>query len=215
MSMAIKYAMKKKMAKGGDVKDDGSMTPGGVHRPVHGSSTKPEKTRGSGMSAAGEHVRSAHRLKNEPYEKHSYLKSQESAEKVAGSRTESAKNLHKEALGKLKSDKGDRTNLAEGGDVECMACKGGTCYEHGGMVDRIMRKRMSKGGEVANDTDMSADMEPNEFDDLVLDDDLEFHETGANSGDHLGNEEMDENDHDLISRIMRSRAKKDKMPRPA
>lgn len=109
-------------------------------------------------------------------------------------------------------DKADPVSgdYAKGGSVECMACKGGTCMEHGGMVDRIMAKRMAQGGEVM------ADEESNDFD--YLDQKGMAHDadyTGANSGDEHGNEEMDENDRDLISRIMRSRAKKDKMPRPA
>lgn len=105
---------------------------------------------------------------------------------------------------------------AKGGEVECGACKSGKCADHGGMVDRIMVKRMSKGGMVANDTtgDM-ADSKEAQYDDLVLRDDMGSSDTGANSGDELGNAEMDENDRDLISRIMRSRAKKDRLPRPA
>lgn len=83
------------------------------------------------------------------------------------------------------------------------------------MVDRIMKHRYSKGGQVANETGMSADFEPNQFDDLVKDDDLEFSDTGKNSGDEIGNEQEDEDRHDIVKRIMKSRAKKDKMPRPA
>lgn len=107
---------------------------------------------------------------------------------------------------------------AKGGDVECHACKGGMCYEHGGsvtgtgMVDNIMRKRMAKGGEV----EPMADFESDDFDYLdthPAPDDADY--TGANSGDHLGNERIEENDRDIVSRIMRSRHKKDKMPRPA
>lgn len=85
------------------------------------------------------------------------------------------------------------------------------------LVMRIMKKRYSMGGEVANDTGegQMADKMPNQFDDLVLDDSLENHDTGANSGDELGNSQEDEDRHDIISRIMKSRAKKDKNPRPA
>ncbi len=120
--------------------------------------------------------------------------------------------------------------MAKGGMAECLPCKDGSCdvhtapdkaasvsggYDKGGMVDRIMLK-MSKGGQVANDTmDNRADTKEAQFDDLVLRDDLESDYTGANSGDELGNAAMDENDRDLISRIMRSRAKKDRLPRPA
>ncbi len=118
---------------------------------------------------------------------------------------------------------------ARGGEV-CEACKGGECMAHGGvvgddldMISRIMRKRAEKyseGGRVANsdhgvDDEDLAGFSPNEFDDLTLRDDLEFSYTGENSGDHLGNEQEDEDRRDIISRIMRSRKLKDKMPRPA
>ncbi len=85
------------------------------------------------------------------------------------------------------------------------------------LVMRIMRKRYSKGGQVANegeDRDL-VDFDPNEFDDLALNDDLEFHDTGANSGDELGNEQEDEDRKDIVSRIMASRKKKDRLPSPA
>lgn len=113
----------------------------------------------------------------------------------------------------------NKKRMAGGGSVDagtCKACEGGQCMEHGGLVDRVMAKRMSKGGMVANDTtDNMADDKEAQYDDLVLRDDLDFSYTGENSGDELGNAEMDENDRDLINRIMRSRAKRDRMPRPA
>lgn len=86
------------------------------------------------------------------------------------------------------------------------------------MIGRIMNKRMvkmSEGGKVANKDEIVADLEPNEFDDLAKDDDLEFHDTGANSGDEVGDDQEDMDRRDVVSRIMRSRAKKDRMPRPA
>ncbi len=88
-------------------------------------------------------------------------------------------------------------------------------YAKGGMVDRIMAKRMSEGGKVSNEEDEDlADFDSNEFDDLVLDDDLEEHYTDENSGDELGDHQEDEDRKDMISRIMRSRAKKDRLPSP-
>lgn len=119
----------------------------------------------------------------------------------------------------------------------CEMCRGGEAMAEGGMVgeeeasgyqpfpdpeeageegivDRIM-KRFSKGGEVANDTPPIVDAEPAEYDDLVLDDGLEMSETGANSGDELGDEQEDEDRRDIVGRVMKSRAKKDKNPRPA
>lgn len=76
-------------------------------------------------------------------------------------------------------------------------------------------KHYSHGGKVANKDHDIADFEENEFDVLPKEDDLEFHYTGKNSGDELGNEELDEEEQDLVSRIMRSRSKKDRMPNPA
>ncbi len=102
-------------------------------------------------------------------------------------------------------------SYAKGG--ECHACKGGTCMEHGGLVDRVMRKRMSKGGMVANDTEPEADSESADFDYLAEHDDLAFHDTGANSGDRDGGRDDDEG-RDIVSRAMRSR-KKERLPRPA
>lgn len=86
----------------------------------------------------------------------------------------------------------------------------------GDMLDRIMRKHYSEGGMVANDDGVAeADKKPAEYDDLVLRDGLEGHDTEADSGDDLGNKAMGERDSDIISRIMRSMGKKDRMPRPA
>lgn len=109
----------------------------------------------------------------------------------------------------------------------CADCAAGSCMAHGGavkdagsgfsddMVSRIMKHRYSRGGQVANDSDPIVDAMPAEYDELVKDDDLEFHETGANSGDELGNEKEDEDDEDVVSKVMKSRKKKDRMPRPA
>lgn len=92
--------------------------------------------------------------------------------------------------------------------------------EDADMIARIMHKRKmySMGGQVANDVGVAeADKLPAEYDDLVLrDDDMEDADyTGANSGDEKGNAAMDERDSDVVSKIMSSRKKKDRMPRPA
>lgn len=147
MSMAMKYAMKKRMAKGGMMCADGGMI---------------EKEKESGYEA----------MPMVPEDKDDYAADMED----------------------------DRYMDSIDGDHD--------------LVDRIMR-RYSKGGMVANDTNMTADMEPTEFDDLVKDDGLEFNYTGANSGDELGDAQENDDRRDIVSRIMRSRAKKDRMPRPA
>ena len=86
------------------------------------------------------------------------------------------------------------------------------------MVGRIMKQRQqmySEGGRIANETDVdSAKKMPAQYDDLVLRDDLESSSDGANNGDMLGNEQEDEDRKDIVSRIMKSRAKKDKLPNP-
>lgn len=88
-----------------------------------------------------------------------------------------------------------------------------------GIVDRIMRQRArmySEGGKVANETEVdSADHMPAQYDDLVLDDDLEQHDTGANSGDGLDDAQENHDRNDIVARIMKSRAKRDRMPNPA
>lgn len=76
-------------------------------------------------------------------------------------------------------------------------------------------KYYSRGGKVSNRTPVAADFEPNQFDDLVLDDDMDFSYTGDNSGDEIGNEQEDEDRHDIVSRMMKSSRKKDRNPRPA
>ncbi len=100
--------------------------------------------------------------------------------------------------------------MAEGGiagsdpeaDKYDTAMDGDDMMADGGIVDRVMKARcMSKGGMVANDTSMeSPDAEDNQFDDLVLRDDLESSYTGENSGDEIGAD-----DADIVSRVMRSR----------
>lgn len=92
------------------------------------------------------------------------------------------------------------------------------------MIQKIMMGRMkgySKGGMVANEESGESTDEPtmakadgNEFDDLALRDDLEFDSTGANSGDELGDMAENHDREDIISRVMKSRSKKDRMAVP-
>lgn len=86
----------------------------------------------------------------------------------------------------------------------------------GDIISRAMKKcKYSKGGMVANETPITAGFKPNEFDDLALRDDIESSYTGENSGDDLGSMEEDDRRRDIVSRVMRSRMKKDRLPRPA
>ena len=89
-------------------------------------------------------------------------------------------------------------------------------------VGRIMagRKKYSKGGEVADggddDLEKLADSAPDNFDDLSLRDELDFHLDGDNSGDKLGNEQQEKDRSEAVARIMRQRAQKsNRNPRPA
>ena len=86
------------------------------------------------------------------------------------------------------------------------------------LVDRVMEKHFSKGGVVANDgeddLDEMADGRDNEFDVMPIEDELEDHETGANSGDELGDKEQDKDRHDPVMRAM-VKYKKQRNPRPA
>lgn len=111
-------------------------------------------------------------------------------------------------------DLNQRGNLSEGaGDMDSIHP----------LIKKIMMSRAqgySEGGRVANEDHGPMDsrlagFKQNEFDDLALRDDLEQHYTGANSGDELGNSQEDSDRRDIVSRIMKSRAKKDRMPRPA
>lgn len=70
------------------------------------------------------------------------------------------------------------------------------------MVSTIMERRK------AQSTPPIADEAPNEFDDLVLDDNLNSVNTGESSGDELGNSEEEDVDKDVVAKVMRSRRKK-------
>lgn len=87
----------------------------------------------------------------------------------------------------------------------------GINYAKGGCVDRIMAKRkaMAEGGVVANDTVKHDELD--QYDDLVLDDNLESHITGDQEMSTPG-EEMRRSD--MVARIMASRKKKDRLPNP-
>lgn len=99
------------------------------------------------------------------------------------------------------------------GSVEC--APDGGAMEDADMIARIMHKRKeySQGGMVANDVGVAeADKLPAEYDDLVLRDDLE---DTSGPGNEIGDETLDDEEADVVSKIMSSRKKKDRMPRPA
>jgi hypothetical protein len=140
-------------------------------------------------------------------------------EQKTKSHAQSAREEHEKVLAESRAMPDPKLKgLAEGGFVEDEMASG---YESmpaedsdDDLVMRIMKKRYSEGGKVANqDEEITGDM-PNEFDVLHLDDDLESSYDGANSGDELGNDQEDEDRKDIVSRIMKSRAKKDRLPNP-
>jgi len=202
-SLAIAYSMRrqakrKKMAEGGDTDDSGPTTAdlivrGAKFGPDAGPRPKPSATP-AGYAEGGEVVPG-------------HIEDQGIHEDELASgylaMPEDGVTMNHEAM--MEDDK--RLNqhgndeIAPGGDD---------------IVDRIMRKRYSEGGKVANATPITAGFRPNEFDDLVLRDGLESdYGDDDNSGDELGNEREDHDREDIVARIMRSRAKKDRLPRPA
>lgn len=107
-----------------------------------------------------------------------------------------------------------KNKYAAGGSV----MKGDACAEpdQDDMVSRIAAKRMSKGGQVAN-TDMGeledmADSKPNNFDYLSLSDELDGSQP-EDSNTH-GNAQETSDRVDMVSRIMSSLRKRDRLPSP-
>jgi hypothetical protein len=203
-NLAIAYAMKKKskkMAEGGHVHTDECYAHGGCTYMAKGGDVERDPNvkgvhqvsmimnEGPGDSRAGDFARSGYKHKR--------------PDEVGV-----AKEEHRKVLDEMKSmPKRDLhgKGYAEGGEVD----------DDHDMVSRIMKNRYSEGGQVANDDMPVADSEENQFDDMPKDDDMEFCYTGANSGDEVGDEQEDEDEHDMVSRIMKSRLKKDRMPHPA
>ncbi len=184
--IAIAYSMKsKKKASGGTVESgDAEMNlskGGNVDSKIYDRGDESRQKgvhltnyKGKGNSAAGSYVKSAKSGNTSvPKEKlHEY-----------------AKEEHGRVLDEMRSDKGDRRNLAGGGEVECPSCL----------------HKFSHGGEIANDDEPIADEMPAQFDFLADEDGLEFHDTGANSGDEDGDPDPDKKKNDLVSRAMISR----------
>lgn len=207
-SLAIAYSMKKKsnrMAEGGPVKSDPKppMGPGGI--PLD-----PEKTKklAAVFKAEGGQIQDNYQSScTEHCESPCSIHPQaEPMEETMPADPAGSTGMHS-SLNQL----GDRSEGA--GDMDSIHP----------LIRKIMMGRAqgySEGGKVANQDHGPKDsrlagFDQNEFDDLSLRDDLEQHYTGANSGDELGNSQEDSDRRDIVSRIMKSRAKKDRMPRPA
>ncbi len=192
-SLAAAYAVKKMAKKshradcpGCDMCHGGMMAEGGEIG-VHKPAYEGEKGKSLGHSETGNDVRSMRYNNRSPFDP-----------KAAGER---AKEKHHKVLGELRGMKKPEL-YAEGGEV----------HDDDDMVDRIMLKRMAAGGVIANDDEPEADAESADFDDLVEDDQLEGEYPGSQE---IGDEREDDDRKDIVGRIMRSRSKKDRMPRPA
>jgi len=160
----------------------------GVHTPVSGVTGFPG---GKGTSRAG-----------------SYTKEKYAGKPLFSGKDHPAIEEHKRVLKEMREDKGDRKNLAEGGEVGCGPECGSPCDVHGDIVSKVLGKRMSQGGVVANEQGPGADELPNEFDYLALSGGLE---DNSGPGNEHGDSSLFE---DVVSRIMLKR-KKQHNPSPA
>lgn len=192
---------------------------------VHSSGSQ-----GSGNSTAGSLARVGKKLAAHGEKARVY-----GEEKAGDGAKAASRDLHRKKYEELKGMRRDRKNLAEGGYVEDEMQSGyqdmpeiydspeddylsvdvpnldpvDDMLDDSDIVDEIMEQRYSEGGQVANDVGegQEADKMPNQFDDLVLRDELEFSYTGDNSGDHLGDESLDDEEEELVDGIMRKRKK--------
>lgn len=80
------------------------------------------------------------------------------------------------------------------------------------IVDKVMAKRMARGGMVES---TEADSDSADYDYLDESAVPESTNSGAADGDFLGNEQEDEDRHDIVARVMRQRSMKQRNPRPA
>ncbi len=219
MSLPIAYAMKKNsgrhMCEGGGCEHSSHFAEGGK---VDGEAYKGDRLTGCKnartYSEQGEQKGINTPRSPYPRSKESYGESS-AGYSAKGGLNEQAKAQHRETLSEMQSMKKPKL-MAEGGSVE------GEDDSIHPMVRRIMMGRAqgySEGGRVANEgedeLDHMADGKPNEFDDLVLDDHLEGTNSGAADGDSIGDAQEDDDRSDIVARIMKSRSKKDRMPRPA
>ena len=81
--------------------------------------------------------------------------------------------------------------------------------EKGGQSEAHETQMLSNGGMVANQAKSNRGT-----DYLANEDELEFSYTGKNSGDELGDRQEDMDRKDIVSRVMKSRKKKDRLPIP-
>lgn len=119
----------------------------------------------------------------------------ESAKENHNAEMEDARDLNQHG----EDETGPMGAYAEGGEIDDLD-----------MVGHIMKKRQmcySEGGKVANDDHINdkPGFAQDTFDVLPMEDDLESSYTGANSGDELGDSDLDHPGDDVVSRMMRAR----------
>jgi hypothetical protein len=235
-SLAIAYNMKrrhKKMAEGGEVK--------GVHKPMKIAGQYPEhggeswKSRVAPGASKQRSKENLAELKAMPKPKLQGL--------AEGGEVHSCPSCGYAEGGETMQDSTDSPETLQARQSVSDSFKRALGHAEGGeveddMVDRIMHQRTgyaeedemyphakdkmfdvtnkySEGGKVANSDEIEAGFDPNEFDVLHLDDDLEStYGEDDNAGDELGNAREDEDRKDIVARIMASRKKKDRLPNP-
>jgi hypothetical protein len=194
MSFPIAYGTKKKskMAKGGEMKQEMHQCPGkGCGHDSHGDSAPKDKKERAMAAFKGKKMAEGGMMTDDGYQS-------KTKPEVDGGLMPAA-HLEAEESNDLPAAVNDDNALD--------------------MVGRIIARAYSQGGKVANADqgesasvpDRMAKSDPNEFDDLALRDDLDSSYSGADSGDELGNGREDSDEADIISRIMRSRKKTDRM----
>ncbi len=202
-SLAAAYAVKKHgrkshspdcpgcgMCKGGEMMAEGGDVRSGKNRRDYEQGVHKSGPGGLGESSAGGLAKVGKKLHDKGDRARVY------GESHAGENaTNMSKDLHRAKLDEMRSMKKPEL-YAEGGEVE-----------DDGLVARIMRK-MSEGGIISNDSDPMADGESADFDDLVEDDHLEGHYPGSEELGNAKEEEMEDEDRSMVSRIMRKRSKK-------
>jgi hypothetical protein len=120
---------------------------------------------------------------------------------------------------------GHESHYAEGGQItdNYADSEDGDGLDMVGQIMAQKQQEYSKGGQVANDTDRAKDatdprddMGSGRYDDLVnrADDMEDADYMGANSGDGRSDEREDYDRKDMVSKIMASRKKKDRLPNP-
>jgi hypothetical protein len=204
-SLAIAYAMKRKAAK--------HHAHGGMHHMAHGEMCEAHGKHECEMCHGGKYADGGFIQEEKASGYHSMPEEHEKHDSMAMDEDKRMLNQHGEhEVGPDAHEFEPEREMHYDHAVENQ----GFPHEERDLVSRIMKQRehhYSHGGRVANKTHVTADFEPNEFDEMSKDDDLEHHYTGANSGDEIGDDQEDEDRHDIVSRIMKSRHKKDRYPR--